>query len=864
MQRGKRLWVVRSGVLFAWLLGVGCGGRSALDIDKADAAPDAATTESCDGLDNDFDTQVDEDFRDEIGRYVADDHCGQCGDACDQPIANATEVGCGLSFEAPTCVALRCIDGFGPTLQGTCAPLNAHLCLPCLQDNECGDLIARSCATIADEQRCTLNCETEACPAGYECDVESLRCEPEGGSCSCAPDASFTVACILTDPTGAQCTGIAQCDNGMFSECTLSETCDEQDNDCDGAVDETFRNSRGAYSVDVHNCGMCGVDCEASERDGIELTCGGDPLAPSCVLDCPDLRDGLMPGDRVDGDRVIANGCECTLTSFIDDAGPVLTEGEMLDVNCDGADGDVLNSWYVAPDGSDVGPGSPTRPLRTIAAAITKAVESLSTTAPRRDIFIASGNYVESLRIPDGVRIHGGYRRDFLSLDPEGFRVVWIAPANTTAPGGAAAVVASGAGTRETVIEWVALRGLDATQAGAPAIGLWIEAAGPQLFLRDMLVRSGTPGDGVHGTSGAAGARPTTEASMGAVQRAAREDNAHECVPGSANTVNGGSGGNNTCDGVSVRGGNGGSPGCPNLSSGFSSQPPGTSGTGNGTATPGIGGSGGDDLEGPISGFNCPGDVCCGLADFTVPSSFRFPQAGGNGGSGDNGMNGNGCTDALGSFSMRRWNGGSATNGTAGRAGAGGGGGGGGGTAHITWFDGLCQFADGLGGGGGGGGGGGCGGSAGRAGTSGGPAIGIAIERSSNSAHLDNVTIETGRGGRGGDGGVGGEGALGGVGAAGGAIARQQQSTPTLAGPGPGARGGRGGNGGAGGGAGGGCGGGSIGVWLLGGANSGFESTLRTNNLFGLGDGGRAGRGGGGAVPAAAGIDGGMIDVLSR
>jgi hypothetical protein len=609
---------------------------------------------------------------------------------------------------------------------------------------------------------------------------------------------------------------------------------------------------------------MCGVDCDASETPSVQLICGGDPLAPSCVLDCPDLRDGLMPGDKVDGDRVIGNGCECTFTSPIDVPGPVLAEGEMLDVNCDGADGDVLNSWYVAADGSDVGPGSPTRPLRTIAMAFTKAAESLSTTAPRRDIFIASGNYVEALRVPDGVRVHGGYRRDFLALDPEGFRVVWIAPANTMAPGGAAAVIAAGAGTRETVIEWVALRGLDATQTQAPAIGLWIEPAGAQLFLRDMVVRSGTPGDGVHGTSGRAGSRPTAEATSGAVQRGAVEDGSHECMQTPRNVVSGGVGGSNTCDEGSVRGGNGGSPGCPDVSTEFGTQPPGTSGVSAGSGTPGVGGDGGNDLVGPISGFNCPGDVCCGLADFTVPNSFRFPQAGGNGGNGDNGTHGSGCSDPLGNFTMRRWVGGGSTNGTLGRAGAGGGGGGGGGTARIGWVDGLCQFVDGIGGGGGGGGAGGCGGAAGTAGGSGGPAIGIVIERSGNDVHITNVTIETGRGGRGGDGGVGGEGALGGVGAFGGAIPRQQQSTPTLAGPGPGARGGRGGNGGAGGGAGGGCGGGSIGVWLLGGANGSLEATLRTTNQFGLGDGGRAGRGGGGAVPAAAGVDGGIIDVLSR
>jgi len=852
-----------------WVLGVAaflvasCGGRSALNVDDGGVQPDTASEELCDGLDNDNDTRVDETYRDELGRYVTSLHCGACNQPCLDPIANALTVGCGLVDEVPACVATSCGDGFGPTLSGGCALLNAHLCLPCLQDNECGDLVARTCSPIANEQRCTVTCEDGLCPADYRCDESSFTCVPNGGSCSCEPGASFDLACVLTNPEGGQCTGIARCDNGSFSECTIEESCDEADNDCDGEVDETFRNARGAYSVDVHNCGACGIDCEASERPGVELICGGDPLSPSCVLDCPDLRDGLMPGDKVDGDRVIGNGCECTFTSFVDAPGPVLAEGEVLDVNCDGADGDVLNSFYVAPDGNDNGPGSPTKPLHTIQAAIDKAVATLTTRAPRRDIFIAAGSYVEELRVPDGVRIHGGYRRDFLALDPQGFQVVWIAPADTQATGGAAAVIAEGAGATETVVEWVHLRGLDAVTDQGIAVGLWIEApGGPNLRVRELSVRSGLPGDGQDGRSGTTGARPTTEAQSGQVQRGATEDSGRECIPGATNTVRGGNGGANTCGGVNVQGGNGGSPTCPE-SFNLGTQPGGTAGTAPSGVTAGLGGDGGNNLMGPIDG-NCPGNVCCGLADFSVPTEFRFPQAGRNGGNGGNGDNGNGCIDNLGRFMVRTWRGGAATNGTAGRAGGGGGGGGGGGTARIDWVDGLCQFVDGLGGGGGGGGAGGCGGQPGTAGTSGGPAIGIVIEGSADNIELRNVTIETTRGGRGGDGGVGGEGALGGVGAFGGSVPREQQSTPTLAGPVPGARGGRGGDGGAGGGAGGGCGGASVGVWVLGSASDAAVQSLRTNNTLTLGEGGRGGRGGGGAVPAAAGLDGGVIDVRVR
>ena len=79
--------------------------------------------------------------------------------------------------------------------------------------------------------------------------------------------------------------------------------------------------------------------------------------------------------------------------------------GEDLDVNCDGADGVVVESFYVASDGDDEGPGSPTRPLSSIGEALARAAESLEGDTPRPHVFIASGNYTESVTVPDGVRV---------------------------------------------------------------------------------------------------------------------------------------------------------------------------------------------------------------------------------------------------------------------------------------------------------------------------------------------------------------------------------------------------------------------------------------------------------------------------
>ncbi|UJR79052.1 Hypothetical protein I5071_10850 [Sandaracinus amylolyticus] len=881
--------------LFA-IASASCGARSTLDIRQWEAgAGPVPSPERCNGIDDDLDglvasgvldggvmdggvcgrdggcdldQRVDEDFRDDLGRYVHPEHCGACGRACTvENVERSVEVTCGIVEESPVCVALACEPGFAPSSTGRCVPIWDRLCLPCADDGDCGDLaMGASCSFLAGERRCTIDCAL-GCPDGYAC-LEGV-CAPEGGSCSCEPGDDFDLACALIDPEGLRCAGSATCDDGALSECVApDEVCDEVDNDCDGTIDEGYRDARGAYILDIHHCGECGVDCTLSTVPEGDLVCGGDPFVPTCVLSCPDAEDGIQPGDEIDGDRDIATGCECTVTALSDVPGPVRASGEMLDVNCDGADGIVVQSFYVAADGNDAWPGSPTRPLRHIDVALERAAMSLETGSPRPHVFVAVGLYTETLHVPDGVQLHGGYRRDFLSLDPDGFRVEVRAPSDTTAPGGAAMEV-RGAGERETVIEWISLRGVDADGPSEAAFGAYLLDPGPRFVMRDMTVRAGVPGSGVAGANGVAGVGGMSMPEVGEVPRGAIEDGAHRCLSGDArNVVRGGRGGRNVCDGVETHGGDGGSPRCPMMST---FQPAGVVGRSAGTAPGGAGGNGGQDSRGPITRETgtCPTAVCCGLADFSVPTDFTGPQPGRPGNDGVNGAAGRSCAEAFGRFEDDRWVGVDATLGTVGRPGSGGGGGGAGGGAEMQWFDRSCEFVDGLGGGGGGGGAGGCGGQPGRAGTSGAPSVAILVRYTAGAPTtvptISGVTIAPSDGGRGGDGGAGGDGGQGANGAFGGALDRATRTTPTLAGPFAGARGGQGGNGGAGGGGGAGCGGASVGVWITGvSSEPAGVGAWRSGNTFELGRGGLAGRGGGGAAAAMDGAAGGSSDVVVR
>ena len=169
---------------------LGCGARTLLD-----EGGDASTSEripedeACDGLDQDFDGNVDEDFRDTLGRYITPRHCGACGTECVVPNGLTLDVDCLLVDENPTCGATRCVPGYWPSRAGVCVPAYDHLCLPCTLDEDCGPGALARCADVGGERRCAVGCEV-GCPTGYACQADDT-CVPAGGSCRCEPDDFF-------------------------------------------------------------------------------------------------------------------------------------------------------------------------------------------------------------------------------------------------------------------------------------------------------------------------------------------------------------------------------------------------------------------------------------------------------------------------------------------------------------------------------------------------------------------------------------------------------------------------------------------------------------------------------------------------
>ena len=683
------------------------------------------------------------------------------------------------------------------------------------------------------------------------------QCSGDGASvvCSAVAGAGSAESCNALDddcdgsidedfPTvGSQCTngtgvcariGTEVCKaDGTGTECSATpgtgtaEVCNLLDDDCDGGVDEDFKDN-GVYDKDTA-CGSCAVDCTSIYAlPNAYGTCDASG-APTCKLNC-------NPGD-FDLNGAVADGCEFVLDAdaiYVSTSDP----GSADDATCG-----------LGP----VGTGAGNHPCKTIGQGISRA-----NTLNRSKVLVANGLYSEAVTVSNGRSLLGGYDWETWARD---VAATGTLVAGVSSTGNHDRTVIAQNITSATTIEGFVIYGAVDNKTGGNSYAIYVSASNASLVIKNNIIFGGQGGPGANGSIGGDG--------LGGVAGSGRNPNlavadaaydskdatgSGECntssnrqyANGGARTcggevVNGGAGGGNRCPVMSYCD-TGGIYGCQNGTQYFHwnaytgvTGASGATGGGAGDGAAGAGATAGEDgIQVYGSYFN--GYVCY------IPPGSTYGLDGSDGGDGQHGGGVAGCSAAGGGVVAGHWVGGAAPVGKAGGNGGGGGGGGAGGggkcqttAGHTTCTDGGGK--DTLGGHGGGGGAGGCGGAGGGAATAGGAAFDLFVTGGTAPTVTGN-TLFRGAGGTGGTGGAGGTGGTGGLGAPGGTTGVPVIFCSDTAG-----RGGNGGDGGDGSGGGGGCGGASFGIYTSGIGTPNYCQAA-ANNTISTGGAGTGGAGG--------------------
>jgi len=560
----------------------------------------------------------------------------------------------------------------------------------------------------------------------------------------------------------------------------------------DGAFDEPTEQVSASFPAPATD-GEYDVCVEATDAAGNE---GAGPCVTLTVV-TPLIdfdEDGFDSTiDCDDGDPAVHPGA------------PDLPDNLFTDSNCDGIDGDEADAVFVASSGTDSATCGPlAEPCSTVQHGIDRAA-----TLGFQGVYVAAGDYAESVSLVNGVSVYGGYDASAAWNRDPGTHVTRVI-GNDGAIEGRALTLLADAISAPTVVADMTLVGPDAAGTisggqGRSSYVVVVRNSTGALEIRGNSIQAGAGASGSDGTAGvAAGGSP---AASGGIGQAADQSGA-ACD----DTSRGSGGGGATSSVAGAAGGAGGLGGtqdtdCANYPLTFDA-----------TATPGLPGASAETSGGGFGAGGSSGPVC-------------VPGTSGQGGqAGTDGASGGGAAPS-GLLIDEFWH---AADGQVGSGGADGSGGGGG-----SGSGGCDSGTDSYGAGGGGGGGGGAGATeAGTGGYGGGGSFGVYLI--SSSPVLVSNQVALGAAGDGGTGGEAGAGQAGGPGGPGGS----SNGTASGAG-GAGGVGGRGGHSGAGGG---GAGGIVAGVYSTAGSAPSLSGTVYSAGTAGSGGPGGASAGGGQAA----------------
>ena len=273
---------------------------------------------------------------------------GYCVDHLGDPVCTQTCV-----EECPPGWNCKGVGMGGPDLVYVCLSDARVLCRPCKDNSDCISASGQEdlCVDYGTEGHfCGALCEEDSdCPAGYACLTtgegggEVLQCQAASGVCPCSQksvELSLGTSCLVENEWGA-CPGERICTADGLTDCDAplpaEETCNGEDDNCDGDADEDTCDDDNECTSD--SCGgaegcvndpLDGTNCDDGDVCTVtdhceEGSCVGTPIA------CDD--GNLCTDDSCDG----VSGCTFEFNfSSCDDGDPCTIGDQCVEGTCTG------------------------------------------------------------------------------------------------------------------------------------------------------------------------------------------------------------------------------------------------------------------------------------------------------------------------------------------------------------------------------------------------------------------------------------------------------------------------------------------------------------------------------------------------